>query len=318
MARLTDEEKINLSRNLQKLTPTKEARQALCYATGIKPRTYQTYYYGEKGASGKALELIADYFNTTPEMLVSKNSIAEKAKQQKELRNYYPIWLDRTTTADQQILEIIRQELGTRGKAGKTLYSFLTMIEAANFGIRVRPDYSDEEITAYHKAISGREDDIIDARESQYELKYFRFAPLPLKDELRQKLEEIGSTPEYQHFISLMDEDTTTVRLTVKQEQFIKRAQDGEYTETSLCDLPLTFIITMDKNKDGLSSEQIREEYLKAEYLEDFYYMIAEVPIADMLDIQKKFLHEPFKVGDTFLDFIDNELEPYKIRKAGA
>lgn len=331
---LTKEEKKNLSRNLKKLVPDNETKQALFYVTGIKQRTYETYLYGERGPSPKALKAIADYFQTTPELLLSKDMVSDAIRLRKMLRNYYPIWLDRTTPKDEQILDMIRQNFGIRGNAGKILYSFLTLIKAAGFNIRVRPEYSDEEVLAYHKATSGRDDDILDAREGQYELKYFRFEPLPLEDGLKQKFDEISSTPEYKHLIELLDEDNTTVNLTVKQEQFIKRAKDGEYTKELLSDvpimkdgeytykslrtLPLTFIITLDKNNDGLSSEQIGEQYMKAEFLDDFFYMIAEVPIADMLDIQEKFLKEPFKDGDTFLDFIDSELDKFKIRKAGA
>lgn len=310
MARLTEKEKKNLSRNLKILThESAEVRDMLCAYTGIKKRTFETYLYGERGASPKALALIADFFLTTPELLLTRNAIKGEMQLRNKLQLYYPIWFDRTTPKDEQILDIIRQNMGRRGKDGKILYSFLTLIGAADFGIRIRPEFTDEEVIAYAKATSGRDKNIYDIREEQYSLKYLDTYSKRIKGKMKKMFDELKSSPEYEKFLDLIViNERAAIELSVKQEQFIQKAENREYAEESLCDLPLTFIITQDKDNAN---------FMQMENTDDSYYIIAEVPIADMIDIQDKFLYESFEGAEDFLTFILNELEPYKIQKAG-
>lgn len=274
MARLTEQEKKNLSSNMNRLNKQRKYTQAyVSKMTGIPLRTYETYLSGSYGASQRNLEKLAHFYQTTPYILVSDNMGETEMALGHELRKYQDSIDERVKSLD----ELIEDYIVSRDEP--CLKTFLELIRSQGITTAYEYDITDDELKKEAQKYLGIDITTTNVISRQFEYKFAAVEGIQLSDEIREQLQALKSL--YTKKAEGSDEDEKSnnsfIDTRTGKEVFLRKMYAGVYDDTDILDLPITIKLTTHKEVGNLKL---------LERLEDLQISDNDISIEEMLEIK--------------------------------
>lgn len=267
MAKLTEEESINLSNNLKKLRErTGYSSKYVATQAGISQRTYENYLNIESGASLKSLEKLATFFETTVDILIAPNMAGKEIELQHALKMYEPILAKKTSTYFDKIHKIMEK------LCGKDFTALINLVKQQDFNVVYMPTFSPDEISTY--------------QEKKYDEQYDR----------KTKFDNPNTHKELKDAATKMFEFTKSsyIDRRITCELFIDKYNNDEFDNIKPEDLPIEIRFEQSNEFKSL------EDFNKIQNAEDLTFFSSDHTVSEIMELLES-------VQDCISDFIFSE-----------
>ena len=269
MARLTQEERLNLQNNLKNLNRKLHYTiEFVAKNSGVSLSSVENYLANRKGASYPMLKKLADFYGTTPDALISSNMVASEIASQKEIRQSSGGANKRTTHFD-TVTSII-EELCPYGKQFTAL---INLIQAFGYNVIYIPTFTADEINAFSRPREGVTMNKEKAYNQQMEQRISTHMDMSkVNTESLAKIQAFMASKK--DLLSTLQASYVDQRLGI--ELFIEKYNNGEFDNIDAADLPLDIRLQLYKSSTALKD---------ASSIEDLDYFNEEYPISKFMEL---------------------------------
>ena len=277
MASLTEEQRLNLQKNLKELN--NKLHYTVAYVakhSGVSISALENYLSNRKGAKPEMLQKLANFYHTTIDALISSDIVGTDIVIQKAVREAAtPV---KRTTDFERITRII-DSLCPQGK----MFSLLIgLIQQFGYNVTYEIHFSQEEIDAYSSAYGS----LGTSKETIYEKQFDERSAIH-KYEIADKA-EADRMKKIQEFMASKKDLIESLKLpSVEQrlnhELFIAKYNNGDFDDVDICDLPIEI---------RLQQYDIPEAVYTATDIADLDYYNEDYPISKFMELLDQNLAE--------------------------
>lgn len=282
MARLTEEQRLNLQKNLKELN--NKLHYTIAYVaehSGVSESSLENYLSNRKGASPEMLQKLADFYHTTADALISSDMVSTDIAIQKAVREAAaPV---KRATDFERITRII-DSLCPQGK----MFSLLIgLIQQFGYNVTYEIHFSQEEVDAYSSAYGN----LGTSKETIYEKQFDERSAIHQYETTDDKMKQI------QEFMSSKKDLIASLKLpSVEQklnhELFIAKYNNGDFDGVDVCDLPIEIRLQQYDNPEAVHT---------ATDIADLDYYNEDYPISKFMELLDQNLE------DFIMGFLEDE-----------
>ncbi len=286
MASLTDEQRLNLQKNLKELN--NKLHYTVAYVaehSGISKSALENYLSNRKGAKPEMLQKLADFYHTTADALISSNMVSTDIAIQKAVREIgAPI---KRTTDIERITRII-DSLCPQGK----MFSLLIgLIQQFGYNVTYEIHFSQEEVDAYSSAYGNLGTSKQTIYEKQFDERFakhkYEIADNDAADRMKQIQEFMDSKKDL-----IASLKSPSVEQKLNYELFIEKYNNGDFDGIDVCDLPIEIRLQQYDNPEAVYS---------ATDIADLDYYNEDYPISIFMELLDQ------RLEDFIMDFLEEE-----------
>lgn len=269
MAELTNEERICLQNNLKELNRKLHYTiEFVAQNSGVSVSSLENYLSNRKGASAKMLKKLADFYDTTPDALISPNMVASEIALQKAVRQFSTGSNKRTTYFD-AITEIIEDLC----PYGKQFTALINLIQLFGYNVSYIPTFTADEINAFSRP---REGALMDKEQVYNQQMEQRISTHMDKSKVNaESLEKIQAfMASKKDLLASLQSSYVDQRLSL--ELFLAKNNNGDFDDIDASDLPLDIRLQTYKSESALKD---------ASSIEDLDYFNEDYPISKFMDL---------------------------------
>jgi len=273
MARLTEEQRLNLQKNLKELN--NKLHYTIAYVaehSGISESSLENYLSNRKGASPEMLQKLADFYHTTVDALISSDMVGTDIVIQKAVREAAaPV---KRTTDFERITRII-DSLCPQGK----MFSLLIgLIQQFGYNVTYEIHFSQEEVDAYSSAYGN----LGTSKETIYEKQFDERSAIHQYETADNRMKQI------QEFMASKKDLIASLKFpSVEQklnhELFIAKYNNGDFDGVDVCDLPIEIRLQQYDNPEAVHT---------ATDIADLDYYNEDYPISKFMELLDENLEE--------------------------
>ncbi len=282
MAQLTEEQRLNLQKNLKELN--NKLHYTIAYVakhSGVSESSLENYLSNRKGAKPEMLQKLADFYHTTADALISSDMVSTDIAIQKAVREAAaPV---KRTTDFERITRII-DSLCPQGKMFSLLIGF---IQQFGYNVTYEIHFSQEEVDAYSSAYGN----LGTSKETIYEKQFDERSAIHQYETADNRMKQI------QEFMASKKDLIASMKLpSVEQklnyELFIEKYNNGDFDDVDVCDLPIEIRLQQYDNPEAVHT---------ATDIADLDYYNEDYPISKFMDLLDQ------RLEDFIMDFLEDE-----------
>lgn len=291
MARLTEEQRLNLQRNLKELN--NRLHYTIAYVaehSGVSESSLENYLSNKKGASSEMLQKLAVFYNTTADALISSDMIGTDIVIQKAIREATNTSQKRTTHFE-TITEILKK-LFPDGK-GPLFATLITLIQQLGYNVIYQVSFPQEEVDAFSTQLNGTYINKEKTYNAQLEQRAFSQTTIKEGDTVTNS----ESLKRIQDFMASKKKLLASIKAPLvdqrlNYELFISKYNNGDFDDIDINDLPIEIRLQQFDDPSAVAT---------ASDIEDLNYYCEDYPISKFIELLDENLH------DFIMDFFETE-----------
>lgn len=282
MARLTQEQRLNLQKNLKELN--NKLHYTIAYVaehSGVSESSLENYLSNRKGASPEMLQKLATFYHTTVDALISSDMVGTDIVIQKAVREAAaPV---KRTTDFERITQII-DSLCPQGK----MFSLLIgLIQQFGYNVTYEIHFSQEEVDAYSSAYGN----LGTSKETIYEKQFDERSAIHQYEAADNRMKQI------QEFLASKKDLIASLKFPsieqkLNHELFIAKYNNGDFDGVDVCDLPIEIRLQQYDNPEAVHT---------ATDISDLDYYNEDYPISKFMELLDQ------RLEDFIMDFLEDE-----------
>lgn len=286
MASLTEEQRLNLQKNLKELN--NKLHYTVAYVaehSGVSKSALENYLANRKGAKPEMLQKLANFYHTTVDALISSDMVGTDIAIQKAVREAAtPV---KRTTDFERITQII-DSLCPQGK----MFSLLIgLIQRFGYNVTYEIHFSQEEVDAYSSAYGN----LGTSKETIYEKQFdersashkYEASDNATADRMKQIQEFMASKKDLIASLKF-----PSVEQKLNHELFIAKYNNGDFDGVDVCDLPIEIRLQQYDNPEAVHT---------ATDIADLDYYNEDYPISKFMELLDQNLE------DFIMGFLEDE-----------
>lgn len=270
MAKQTDEQKENLRKNLIELNSRLGYTiKYISTQTGIPERSYESYLYDGKIPRKDRLDKLAEFYNTTSDILLSSNMVVAEIEKQNLLRQCPSVANQKTVTTFDTITEILAKLL----PQGKQFTLLINLIQQFGYNVIYLPTFTADEINAF----SSQREGVQINKEKTYNKQMIQRASAHMdttkaNSETLEKIQAFMASKK--DILDSLQSFCVDQRLSC--ELFIEKYHNGDFDDIKATDIPIEIRLQHYKGENALKN---------ATSIEDLDYYSEDYPLSKFIEL---------------------------------